>query len=60
MNFKDAQTKADRDAIIDAGIRKFKKLVQREGILDEVRKREFFVKKPLKRKLKAEAARLKK
>lgn len=38
----------------DALIRRFKKAVQKADILKEVRKREFFIKKSLKRKLKSE------
>ena len=38
----------------DALIRRFKKAVMKADILKEVRKREFFVKKSLKRKLKSE------
>jgi small subunit ribosomal protein S21 len=35
-------------------LRRFKKAVQKADIMKEVRKREFFIKKPLKRKLKSE------
>ena len=38
----------------DSLIRRFKKSVQKADILKEVRKREFFVKKSIKRKLKSE------
>jgi small subunit ribosomal protein S21 len=38
----------------DALIRRFKKAVQKADVLKEVRKREYFVKKSMKRKLKSE------
>ena len=38
----------------DSLIRRFKKSVQKADILKEVRNREFFIKKQLKRKLKSE------
>jgi small subunit ribosomal protein S21 len=38
----------------DALIRRFKKAVMKADIMKEVRKREFFVKKSMKRKLKSE------
>ena len=38
----------------DSLIRRFKKAVQKADIMKEVRKREFFMSKPLKRRLKSE------
>lgn len=38
----------------DSLMRRFKKAVQKADIMKEVRKREFFMSKPLKRKLKSE------
>lgn len=38
-------------------LKRFKKSVAKDGILQELRKREYYVKPSVKRKLKAEAAR---
>lgn len=38
----------------DALLRRFKKAVQKADVMKEVRKREYFMSKPLKRKLKSE------
>lgn len=48
---KDADGKLESADVL---IRRFKKAVQKDDILKEVRKHEFFVKKSLKRKLKSE------
>ena len=42
---------------LDDALRRFKRQVNKAGILTEARKREFYVKPGLKRKLKSEAAR---
>ena len=42
---------------LDSALRRFKRQVSRTGTLAEARKREFYVKPGLKRKLKSEAAR---
>ncbi len=42
---------------LDDALRRFKRQVSRNGTLAEARKREFYVKPGLRRKLKAEAAR---
>lgn len=42
---------------IDSALRRFKKKIQRAGILAEVKRRERYEKPSLRRKLKAEAAR---
>lgn len=42
---------------LDDALRRFKRQVSRNGTLLEVRKREYYVKPGLKRKLKSEAAR---
>ena len=42
---------------LDDALRRFKRQVSRNGTLAEARKREFYVKPGLKRKLKSEAAR---
>jgi cation-transporting ATPase E len=44
----------ETNATSDALIRRFKKAVMKADIMKEVRKREFFVKKSMKRKLKSE------
>lgn len=41
---------------VDNMLKRFKKLVLKENIMYEVRRREYFVKKPLARKLKQEEA----
>jgi small subunit ribosomal protein S21 len=45
-----------QDGNVDRALRKFKKKVQTSGILDDVRKREHYVKPTTARKLKASAA----
>ena len=45
---------------LDSALRRFKRQVSRTGTLAEARKREFYVKPGLKRKLKSEAARKRK
>ena len=42
---------------LDDALRRFKRQVSRNGTLLEVRKREYYIKSGLKRKLKSEAAR---
>lgn len=42
---------------IDDALRRFKRLVTRDGILQEARKREFYLKPGVKRRLKSEEAR---
>ena len=44
---------------LDEGVRRFKRQVNKAGIIQECRKREFYLKKNLKRKLKSENARKK-
>ena len=43
--------------VLDDALRRFKRKVSRNGTLAEARKREYYVKPGVKRKLKAEAAR---
>ena len=43
---------------LDEALRRFKRQVNKSGVLLETRKREFYLKKGLKRKLKSEMARL--
>ena len=42
---------------LDEGVRRFKRQVSRNGTLAEARKREYYVKPGVRRKLKSEAAR---
>lgn len=44
---------------LDEAVKKFKRQVNKAGIIQECRKREFYLKKNLKRKLKSENARKK-
>ena len=48
----------DEKESIDSLLRRFKKQVKEEGILQECRKREFFLKKSLARKEKSKRARI--
>ena len=43
--------------VLDAALRRFKRQVSRNGTLAEARKREYYVKPGVRRKLKQEAAR---
>ena len=45
---------------LDSALRKFKRQCAREGVIQEARKREHYVKPSLKRKKKSEAARRRK
>lgn len=47
----------DENESIDSALKKFKKVIEREGILTELKKREFYEKPSVKRKKKAMAAR---
>ena len=47
----------DENDTIDTALKKFKKVIEREGILTELKKREFYEKPSVKRKKKAMAAR---
>ena len=44
---------------LDEALRRFKRQVNKSGVLLEARKREFYLKKSLKRKMKSEMARRK-
>ncbi|HHT66664.1 MAG TPA: 30S ribosomal protein S21 [Erysipelotrichaceae bacterium] len=44
---------------LDDALRRFKRQVNKAGVIQEVRKREYFLKKSLKRKAKSENARRK-
>lgn len=55
--FKMAKTVVRENESLDDALRRFKRQVSRTGTLQEARKREFYVKPGLKRKMKSEAAR---
>lgn len=52
-----AKTIVHENEFIDDALRRFKRSVSRSGTLQEYRKREFYEKPSVKRKLKSEAAR---
>ena len=52
-----AKTVVRENESLDDALRRFKRQVSRTGTLAEARKREFYVKPGLKRKLKSEAGR---
>ncbi|BAZ06508.1 30S ribosomal protein S21 [Calothrix sp. NIES-3974] len=52
-----AEVRLGENESIDSAIRRFKKKIQKAGILSEVKRRERFEKPSLRRKRKAEAAR---
>lgn len=52
-----AKTIVHENESIDAALRRFKRSVSRSGTLQEYRKREFYEKPSVRRKLKSEAAR---
>lgn len=52
-----AKTVVRENESLDDALRRFKRQVSRTGTLAEARKREFYVKPGLKRKMKSEAAR---
>ena len=55
-----AHVKAREGEDLDSLIGRFKREVKADGTIEECKKREFFLKKSLKRKAKSKAARLKK
>ncbi|BAB73654.1 30S ribosomal protein S21 [Anabaena sp. FACHB-709] len=52
-----AEVRLGENESIDSAIRRFKKKIQKAGILSEVKRRERYEKPSLRRKRKAEAAR---
>lgn len=52
-----AKTIVHKNESIDDALRRFKRSVSRSGTLQEYRKREFYEKPSVRRKLKSEAAR---
>ncbi len=49
-----------QDENVDEGIRRFKRAVNKSGVVMEMKKREFYLKTALRRKQKSEMARRKK
>lgn len=49
-----------KDETLDDALRRFKRTVSKSGTLKEYRKREYYEKPSVKRKLKSEAARMRK
>lgn len=56
IDLRECNSKEEVDNAISTGVRKFKNLVQKEGILEELKKREYFMSKSDKRKLKSKLA----
>lgn len=54
-----AKTVVRENETLDEALRRFKRQVNKSGVLQEARKREFYLKPGLKRKLKSEMARRK-
>ncbi|MBP5975896.1 30S ribosomal protein S21 [Brasilonema sp. CT11] len=52
-----AEVRLGEDESIDSALRRFKKKIQKAGILSEIKRRERYEKPSLRRKRKAEAAR---
>lgn len=52
-----AQVVVKENESVDSAIRRLKRIVSRDGVLIELRKREHFVPPSIKRRLKSEAAR---
>lgn len=52
-----AEVRLDANESIDSALRRFKKKIQKAGILSEVKRRERYEKPSLRRKRKAEASR---
>lgn len=55
-----SEVKIGKNETLESALRRFKKQVQRTGVLAEVRKREHYEKPSVKRKKKSEAARKRK
>ena len=52
-----AESSIKENEVLDDALRRFKRQVSRNGTLAEARKREYYVKPGVRRKLKSEAAR---
>jgi small subunit ribosomal protein S21 len=55
-----SEVKIGKNETIDSALRRFKRQIQKAGVLAEVRKREHYEKPSVKRKKKSEAARKRK
>jgi small subunit ribosomal protein S21 len=55
-----SEVKVGKNETLESALRRFKRTVQKAGVLAEVRKREHYVKPSVKRKKKSEAARKRK
>lgn len=54
-----SDVKVGKDESLDNAIRRFRRVCQRAGVMQEMRKREHYVKPSVRRKKKSEAARRK-
>lgn len=52
-----ADIKVGKDESLDNALRRFKRMCQRAGVMQEMRKREAYLKPSVKKKKKSEAAR---
>lgn len=52
--------KIGKDENLDTALRRFKRMCQRSGVMQEMRKREHYLKPSIKKKKKSDAARRKK
>lgn len=59
-NVKMSQVKVKDNESLDSALRRFKRQTSRDGVIQEVRKREHYEKPSVKRKKKSEAARKRK
>ena len=57
-DLQEAMSEKNPNMYLDTMLRRFKKQVENEGILDECKRREFFLKKSLKRKEKSKRAKI--
>ena len=56
VEVKRSSNREELDRNVEQALRTFKRKVNRDGILQEVRKREFYIKPGVKRRMKHEAA----
>ncbi|MBC7337249.1 MAG: 30S ribosomal protein S21 [Clostridia bacterium] len=52
-----SEVRVGKDESLDSALRRFKRTLQKDGVLAEIRKREHYVKPSVKRKKKSAAAR---
>lgn len=55
-----SEVKVGKNESLDSALRRFKRSIQKSGVLAEARRREHYVKPSVKRKKKSEAARKRK